>query len=169
MKAKIASYQPTGFRKGRLVLDLEWDFRPQYDRLKSDYVEVTIEDYSDGRTLRSNKYLWQLITKIANVLRENKEDIYLDMLKAYGQGGAVSVQDKYVEKFKQTYKYHEYLGESELNGKKFQHFRFWVGSSEYNREEFSILLDGVVEEARGLGIEVRPPEEVASMLAEMEA
>ena len=58
--------------------------------------------------------------------------------------------------------------EQYLKGKTFKHYRVWVGSSEYNREEFSVLLDGVVQEAKNLGIEVRPQEEIASMLAEME-
>lgn len=168
MKARISKFQFLGFRKGRLILDLEGDFRNSYDRLKDCDVEVTIEKYSESRTLKANAYLWVLVTKIANSLRESKEDIYLDMLKSYGQGGAVSVESKFANDFERTYKYREYLGESELKGKMFKHYRFWVGSSEYNKEEFAILLDGVIEEAKNLNIEVRPQEEIDSMLSEME-
>lgn len=168
MKAKIAEFKFLGFRKGRLLLDLDGDFRQTYDRLKDVDVEVTVEKYSESRTLRANAYLWALITKIANALRESKEDIYLDMLKSYGQGGVASVQEKDEERFTRSYKYHEYLGESPNKGKLFKHYQFWVGSSEYTRDEFSILLDGVIQEAKNLGIEVRPQEEIDSMLAEME-
>lgn len=168
MKARISKFQFLGFRKGRLILDLEGDFRNTYDRLKDCDVEVTIEKYSESRTLKANAYLWVLVTKIANALRESKEHIYLDMLKSYGQGGAVSVESKFASDFERTYKYREHLGESELKGKMFKHYRFWVGSSEYNKEEFAILLDGVIQEAKNLNIEVRPQEEIASMLAEME-
>lgn len=168
MKARIASFKLLGLRRGRLVLDLDGDFRQAYDRLKDCDVEVTIERFSESRTLRANSYLWLLLTRIGNLLRESKEEIYLDMLKSYGQGGAVSVEDKHADNFAKTYKYHEYLGESELNGKLFKHYRFWVGSSEYNREEFAILLDGVIQEAKNLNIEVRPQEEIDAMLAEME-
>lgn len=168
MKARIIGFQFLGFRKGRLILDLDGDFRHTYDNLKDCDVEVTIEKYSESRTLKANAFLWVLVTKIANALRESKEDIYLDMLKSYGQGGAVSVEAKFSSDFERTYKYREYLGESELKGKLFKHYRFWVGSSEYNKDEFAILLDGVIQEAKNLGIEVRPQEEIASMLAEME-
>lgn len=168
MKARISGFQFLGFRKGRLVLDLDGDFRNAYDRLKDCDVEVAIEKYSESRTLKANAYLWVLVTRIANALRESKEDIYLDMLKAYGQGGAVSVEAKFANDFERTYKYREYLGESELKGKVFKHYRFWVGSSEYSKDEFAILLDGVIQEAKNLGIETRPQEEIASMLAEME-
>ena len=168
MKARISGFQFLGFRKGRLVLDLDGDFRNTYDRLKDCDVEVNIEKYSESRTLKANAYLWVLVTRIANALRESKEDIYLDMLKSYGQGGAVSVEAKFANDFERTYKYREYLGESELKGKVFKHYRFWVGSSEYSKDEFAILLDGVIQEAKNLGIETRPQEEIASMLAEME-
>ena len=168
MKARIARFDFLGFRKGRLILDLDGDFRSTYDRLKDCDVEITVEKYSESRTLKANAYLWALITKIANALRESKEDIYLDMLKSYGQGGVASVQEKDEERFIKSYKYHEYMGESTMKGKVFKHYRFWVGSSEYSKDEFAILLDGVVEEAKNLGIETRSEEELASMLAEME-
>lgn len=168
MKGKILNFQFLGFRKGRVTLELDGDFRTTYDRLKDAEVEVTIEKYSENRTLQANAYLWVLLTKIGNILRQSKEDIYFDMLKAYGQGGALSVEERFSEDFERTYKYHEYLGQSELKGKTFKHYRFWVGSSEYNRAEFSILLDGVVEEAKALGIETRPQEEVEAMLKAFE-
>jgi len=150
-----------------LVLDIDGDFREQYDKLKDADVEISVERYSESRTRKANAYLWAVITKIGNLLRESKEDIYMDMLQAYGQGGAVSVEERFEEKFKRTYKYHEYLGESTLNGKVFKHYRFWVGSSEYNREEFSILLDGVLQEAKNLGIETKTEEEIQSLLGEL--
>lgn len=168
MKAKIASFKVSGFRKGILTLELDGDFRNQYDKLKDGDVEVTIEQYSESRTLKANSYLWALVTKIANVLRESKDAIYLDMLRAYGQGGVVSIQEKDETRFLRAYRYREYLGESENKGKLFKHYRFWIGSSEYSRNEFAILLDGVIQEAKNLGIEVRPEEEIKSMLAELE-
>lgn len=112
MKARISRFQFLGFRKGRLVLDLDGDFRNTYDRLKDCDVEVAIEKYSENRTLKANAYLWVLVTRIANALRESKEDIYLDMLKAYGQGGAVSVEAKFANDFERTYKYREYLAKA---------------------------------------------------------
>ena len=168
MKARIVNFQFLGFRKGRVVLDIDGDFRNSYDRLKDFDLEVTFEKYSESRTLHANAYLWLLLTKIGNLLRQSKEEIYFDMLRAYGQGGAVSVEERFSEDFERSYKYHEYLGKSELKGKMFKHYRFWVGSSEYSRAEFAILLDGVVQEAKGLGIETRPKEEIDSMLEEIE-
>ncbi|MBO7682558.1 MAG: hypothetical protein J6T17_07400 [Clostridia bacterium] len=151
-----------------MTLELDGDFRKQFDKLHDKPVDLTVKKFSEHRTMTANAYLWVLLTEIGNALRESKEEIYFDMLKSYGQGGAVSVEERYSEQFQRSYKYHEELGESELNGKTFKHFRFWVGSSEYNREEFSILLDGVIREAKNLGIETKTKEEVESLLKEYE-
>ena len=151
-------------RKQRLTLELEGDFRGQYDKLRDKDLDVTIKKWNDHRTLTANAYLWVLITKIGDALRMSKEDVYLDMLKSYGQGGAASVEERFVEDFKRTYKYSERLGETELNGKTFVHFRFWVGSHEYSRDEFSILLDGVVQEAKNLGIETMDEQNLKSLM-----
>ena len=115
------------------------------------------------RSLNANSYCWVLIGKIGDVLRMSKEEVYFDMLKAYGQGGAISVEERFCDNFKRTYKYHESLGKSQLKGKTFEHFRFWVGSSEYDTKEMSILIDGIVQEAKQLDIETLTPMELARL------
>lgn len=122
--------------------------------------EYEITKTKKKRSLNANAYAWQLITMIGNVLRMSKEEVYLDMLKSYGQGGAISVEERFVDNFKRSYKYHESLGKSMLNGKTFEHFRFWVGSSEYNTQEMSVLIDGIVQEAKQLDIETLTPAEL---------
>ena len=129
-------------------------------------IDVSIKKYSEPRSLRANAYLWSLINEIANVSGATNDEVYVDMLKLYGQCGAVSVQSKYAEQFERSNKYHEYLGESELNGKMWKHYRIWVGSHEYSKDEFAILLDGVIQEAKNLEIEVKPAEEIKSLLKE---
>ena len=150
--------------KQRLTLELDADFRQEYDKLHDKELEITVKKWREKRSLDSNAYLWTLIGKIADALRESKEGIYFDSLKCYGQGGAVSVEERFADDFRRSYKYHEELGKSDLNGKTFVHFRFLVGSSEYNTEEMSILIDGVVKEAKNIGIETMPPEELKSLL-----
>ncbi len=125
--------------------------------------EYEIAKATQRRSLNANSYAWQLMGQIANVLRASKEEIYFDMLKSYGQGGTISIEERFVDNFKRTYKYHESLGKSELKGKTFEHFRFWVGSSEYNTEEMSILIDGIVREAKQLDIETLTPAEIARL------
>lgn len=126
-------------------------------------LSIKIDKFREKRSLNANNYAWKLLTEIGNVTRHSKEEVYLDMLKHYGQGGAVSVEEKHVANFKRMYKYHESLGKSKLKGKTFEHFRFWVGSSEYNTHEMSIFLDGIIYEAKNLGIQTETPDQIAKM------
>lgn len=168
MKAQIVDFSLSFNRKQRLTLELDEDFRLRFDKLKDKPVDLSIKAWAEPRTLKANAYLWQLITQIGNAIRESKEEVYFEMLKSYGQGAAASVLAADADRFCRSYKYNEFLGESQLNGKTFKHYRFWVGSSEYNREEFSILLDGVVNEAKNLGIETRTKEDIESLLKEFD-
>lgn len=115
-------------------------------------------EHRKKRSLNSNSYLWKLINEIANVMRMSKEEVYLQMLKDYGQSEVISLLSSInVDGY---FKYYEVIGESMLNGKEFKHIRIFKGSSEYDTREMSILLQGVVEEAKALGIETMTRDEI---------
>lgn len=60
-------------------------------------------------------------------------------------------------------KYCEEAGESTLNGKLFKHYRVYKGSSEFDTVEMAIFIDGIVYEAKELGIPTDTPEQIAKM------
>lgn len=134
----------------------------EYKNSKNSYV-AEIGKIKKKRSLDSNSYAWVLITEIANILRSSKDEVYFKMLKRYGQGGWISIQNKYVENFKRTWKYNESEGVAELNGKKFEHFRFWIGSSQYSTKEMSIFLDGIISECKEMGINTMTSMEIEQL------
>lgn len=117
-----------------------------------------IKEHRERRSLNANAYAWVLISKIADAVRKNKDDVYLEMLKAYGQSDMVSVDSRI--NVSGYFKYYEKAGESELNGKMFTHYRIYKGSSEYDSTEMSILIDGIVQEAENLEIPTLTPTEL---------
>lgn len=123
-----------------------------------------VSRYREKRSKDANSYCWALIGKIADALRISKDECYLTMLKRYGQGGVVKIPKKFVKHFKRSYKYHE-EHEKIQDEKNAQYFRFWVGSSEYDSEEMSILIDGIVSEAKELGIPTETPERISEMIS----
>lgn len=163
MRGYIKDYIRSVDGEQYLTLALHGDFRTSYDTLKDADLDIEIKKYREKRSLSANAYCWVLIHKLADTLRTDKDSIYLEMLKRYGQGGVVSIQERYSDQFKREQKYCESMGTSELNGKTFEHFRFWVGSSNYNTEEMSILIDGIVSECKDLQIETLTPDELARM------
>ena len=134
---------------------INWLFNQEKDKL------FEIKEYKEKRSLNANAYAWKLITEIGNVLRKSKEEVYLQMLKDYGQQEMVSVLSSInPEGF---FKYYEKAGTSVLNNKEFTHYRIFKGTSEYDTKEMSIFIDGVVQEAKQLDIETKTPNELEEL------
>jgi hypothetical protein len=115
------------------------------------------------RSLNANSYAWLLITEIANKLRSSKEEIYLQMLKRYGQSSVVSIIDEAVPVFMKSVKYAEEFGKGTVNGKDFTHIKVYMGSSEMDTKEMAILIDGIVSEATELKIPTMTPSEIEKL------
>lgn len=152
----------TGKPKLELSVNEVNDFKQLVDELKDkERLSIEVKQYREKRSLNANNYAWKLITEIANVLRASKEEIYLLMLKMYGQSELISVLahipiDNYV-------KYFEEAGESTLNGKLFKHYRVFKGSSEFDSREMAIFIDGIISEAKNLNIQTETPNQIAEM------
>lgn len=119
-----------------------------------------IEEYHEKRSNNANSYAWVLITQIAERMNPplSKEAVYLQMLKDYGQSAFVSVLSDI--NVKGLFKYYEAYGTGHVEGREFTHYKVYKGSSEYDKREMAILIDGIVQEARALDIETIPPDEL---------
>ena len=81
---------------------VEWLMDQDKDKL------YEIKEYKEKRSLSQNAYAWKLITELGDVLRKSKEEVYLQMLKDYGQSTIIVVASdinilgyfKYYEKIK---------------------------------------------------------------------
>lgn len=117
-----------------------------------------IKEYKEHRSLSQNAYAWKLITELGNVLHKSKEEVYLDMLKDYGQSTIVSiVADVNINSY---FKYYEILGSSMLNDKVFNHYKIYKGSSEFDTKEMTIFIDGIIQCCEEQGIPTLTKEEV---------
>lgn len=123
-----------------------------------------IERKRKKRSNDANALCWKLCTEIANVLRTDKDSVYLEMLKRYGQSDIISVLS--VVDVKGYFKYFEEFGKGYVKGKQFTHYKVFKGSSQYDTREMSILLDGIIDEAKALDIEVISEREKSLLLEE---
>ena len=117
-----------------------------------------VKEHREKRSLTANAYAWCLIGKIADALRTSKDEIYLTMLKKYGQSELVSVLSSI--DVTGYFKYYEPIAETSLQGKVFTHYRIYKGSSEYDSREMAVLIDGIISDAKDLDIETLPEAEV---------
>lgn len=120
-----------------------------------------IKEHKQKRSLDQNSYAWHLITELANEMRLSKEDMYLKMLKSYGQSEKVSIASEISPKG--YFKYYEKIGTGYVKGKKFTHYQIFKGSSEFNSKEMTIFIDGIIQECQQLGINTLTHDEIAKL------
>jgi len=122
------------------------------------------------RSKNANAYSWVLQEKIANELKKSKDDVHVQMLTDYGQTATdqdgnniiISVESRINPK--SFYKYIAVAGIGHVGDKEFTHYRALKGSSDFDQNEMSIFLDGVIQEATVLGIETITPKEKEAMV-----
>ncbi len=136
-------------------------------KLEKDTVyDIKVEKHRNRRSLDANNYAWHLISEIANVLRLSKEEVYFQMLKDYGQRDYVSMLANVP--IEQYYKYYEKQGTYRKNDNTFTSYMIYKGTSQYNSKEMSVFIEGLVYEARNLGIQTKIQLEIKEMIKEME-
>lgn len=137
---------------------------------------LTISKKKEKRSLNANSYLWVLCDKIARVLAKDdsaitKEDIYRSAIKDVGAFEIYLIPTEAVEREIERWNDTNGVGTfAELKCQSmmypgFSEVIFYHGSSTYDREEMSRLIDFVISEAKELGIETRTPDEVEKMKA----
>lgn len=146
-------------KRGRPSDLVAWLFEQPKDKV------FEVKEYHPKRSLNANAYAWALIVQIADLLRKSKEEVYFEMLKSYGQSEFVSVRSDI--DVKGYFKYYEEYGKGHVEGREFTHYKVYKGSSEFDSREMSILLDGIIQEAKAQGIETITPAEKERMLNEI--
>lgn len=133
------------------------DVIPKLLKLDRDTLfDFKVTKHCNKRSLDANAYYWVLLSQIADAMKVNKEELHIDYLKHYG----VRTQVMLPIKADGYFKYYDLDGIREVNGNRFYVYNVYKPSSEMNTKEMSKLIDGVVEEAKAIGIETMTPEEL---------
>jgi len=133
-----------------------------------------IKEKKEKRSLNQNSYYWVLLGKVADKLRQSKTVLHNQMLRDYGQRALIDDKPMWVilpdtEEAEQTTlnaeTYHLKPTSQVKPGKggMYRTYNLLRGSHEYNSQEMSVLIDGLVQEAQALGIETLTPLELEEM------
>ena len=114
--------------------------------------------YRKKRSNNANSYYWTLLGRIADALRTSKDELHEKYLEEYGQSFLVPVEVGTVPKG--YFRHYRYVTTNQINGKDADWYKVMKGSSDFDSREMSILIDGVVQDAKDLDIEVLPEEEI---------
>lgn len=169
-KAKISDVSKD-FHTGKFKLTFICDsVNPEeLDRLSGKEIRLRAVQWREKRSLSANGYLWALCEQIASEMASTKEEVYELMLKRYGtidrdkDGVPITIKNPINQNMDLLSGHWLFIHQSS-DGESNVLVQI-KGSSKYDTKEMSVLLDGVVSEAKDLGIEVMTPNEIAKMKA----
>ena len=152
-----------------LELDQETALEAIQDFDQFSKLAIHIVKWRKKRSLDANAYLWVLCGKIANAIQSSKDEVYEEMLQRYGtyyrdDDGYVTVTIKSSIDVSKVSGHWRKCGVRDDG--EFTSYIMIKGSSDYDTEEMSKLLDGVISEARELGIDTESDKEKMIMLQE---
>lgn len=138
-----------------------------YDAIKDiEILDIKAVKHRKKRSLDANAYAWVLMSKIAAALHTSKEEVYEEMLRRYGflyedDGGYIAVTVKKTVDMRKVDGHWQLIKDNGV----FRAYAMIKGSSQYDTREMSHFIDGIVSEAKELGIETLTPHELEQMKA----
>ena len=137
------------------------DPRKELEKLNEVELDIIAKKHRNKRSLDANAFCWALCSDIGKALRPPvpKEEIYVKSIKDLGRFYPVLVKETAVEEFQRRWrtKGEGWFAEKRSESKEHAGW-YWVyayyGSSTYDSKEMSILIDGLVQEAEDMGIQI---------------
>lgn len=125
---------------------------------------VSLKKYRPKRSLDANAYLWVLIDKLAAATGQKRADIYRNAIRDIGGvSDIVCALERTVDKLCEMWSgkglgWQAEVTESQIKGCK--NVTLYYGSSTYNSEQMSRLIDNVVQDCEAVGVETLTPAEL---------
>ena len=169
MKGVIKGFYYSGFSKETIVeLALEGNQAAEIEKHKGGHVDLCIKKYRKGRSLDANAYFWALLDKVATYMSVAKEEIYRSYIKNIGgNNDVVCVQNKGVEILCKGWSENGIGWVTETMPSKLEgctNVVLYYGSSTYDTEQMSRLINLCVQDCKALGIETMTPAELDSLI-----
>ena len=131
--------------------------------------EADLKEHRKKRSLDANAYFWTLCGKLAAKVGLPKEEVYRSLIRDVGDNYEVlPIRNDAVEKWIEAWQGKgigwvcEVLGESKLSG--YTNVITYYGSSTYDTQQMSRLIEMMVHECKLQGIETMTPAELSLLL-----
>lgn len=170
MKCRLIDLSISIQGKQRLTLELDGDFRKTWDELHEKDCEVSIKKFRNRRSNEANAYAWVLIDKISQKMRLTKTEVYRNAIRDVGgTSDMITIKKAAVDRLQKQWSANGLGWQVEDIGSKipgWTNLILYYGSSVYDSKQMSDFIEKLVSDARSLGIETRPDEEIQSMIKE---
>lgn len=121
-------------------------------------LQVEVKPHKSQRSLEQNRLLWALLGKMAVAQSGNKrkvstEECYCEMLEeanvSYDYLLALPEAEPMLRK---SFRVIRKMGEREVNGKTLNLYQYFIGSSKFNTQEMTELIETTLDKLAELGI-----------------
>ena len=127
------------------ILDLKFE--------DNDFLKAEITRIKDKKTLQQNRYMWELISQIAQKQNQDEMEVYCQALQeANAKYTWLEGLPEIKEKLLQVYRAVQITRYEERFGKQFAIFKCYEGTSKYDKKEMMNLLEIIVGWAEELDI-----------------
>lgn len=134
---------------------------------------VKLTSWREKRSRTANAYAWELLGKLSERLHIPPEEIYRGLVKDVGGNyTTVSVNVEALKELKEMWASHgigwfaELLGAGGRPG--MVDVILYYGSSSYDTAQMARLIDLIIQECRGNGVEYLPPDKLEQLLGSWE-
>lgn len=154
-------------RKQRVTIELDRDFREEFDRLHGKELDIEIKKHREKRSKNANAYFHVLVNKIAAERGGKDDDVKRQLVVEYGaldrdeDGTVIGFKLPASVDVDKIYPYVRCFDTREENGKLFKCYLVYKHTSDMDSKEMARLIDGAIETAKELGIETDTPEQLA--------
>ena len=169
--AHIAVDYMTGKPMVTFLINEKASAREMVDELNSaEKLSLKIGKFSKKRSKEANAYCWVLISELAAKLKIPKTEVYRNAIKEIGgNSDTVCIQTKAVESLCSGWERNG-LGwvtdtfPSKLDG--CTNVILYYGSSTYDTEQMSRLIEIIIQDCKALGIETKSQDEIDSLISQ---
>lgn len=154
-------------RKQRVTIELDRDFREEFDRLHGQELDIEIKKHREKRSKDANAYFHVLVNKIAAERGGKDDDVKRQLVVEYGaldrdeDGTVIGFKLPASVNVDKIYPYVRCFDTREENGKLFKCYLVYKHTSDMDSKEMARLIDGAIETAQELGIVTDTPEQLA--------
>lgn len=139
---------------------IAYDFKPG---------EYELKRVRKKRSINANAYFFALADELSKKVNIPKTEIYRNYIKEIGGvSEIVCVKKEAVKKLCEGWQHNGLGWQTEIIPSKLkdcENVILYYGSSTYNTEQMSRLINLIVEDCKVQGIETRTPDEIANMLS----
>lgn len=135
-------------------------------KMKPKPYDVTIKEHRKKRSKDANAMAWELIGKLAEVMRITPSEVYINAIQNIGGNyEVIPVKEEAAQKFTEVWQRQGIgwpcvdMGKSRIPG--YRNLRAYYGSSTYDTQQMSMLIENLIQDCKALGIETLAPDKLA--------